>query len=75
MPFEQHLIGEFVDSITDTTPIEKSSVILVNTSDVENWKVLNHSYVENKNLKWQFKKRFKKWVFWYLHMHTTFSTL
>jgi hypothetical protein len=36
MPFEQHLIGEFVDSITDTTPIEKSSVILVNTSDVEN---------------------------------------
>ena len=61
MTFEKHLISEFVDSITDTTPITDDSVILVNTSDVENWKVINHEYTENKNLKGQFKKRFKKW--------------
>ncbi|MBP3255625.1 MAG: restriction endonuclease subunit S [Clostridia bacterium] len=53
-------LGEFVESITDTTKINKSEVILINTSDIENGKVLNHEYVSNKNLKGQFKKRFKK---------------
>ena len=33
---------------------------MINTSDVENGKVLNHVYVDNKSLKGQFKKRFKK---------------
>ncbi len=60
MKFEKHKLGEFVESISDTTPIKKEKVILVNTSDVENGKVLNHKYIENRNLKGQFKKRFLK---------------
>ena len=60
MEFKKHKLGEFIDSISDTTPILKEKVILINTSDVENGETLNHKYVENKNLKGQFKKRFKK---------------
>lgn len=53
-------LGEFVDNISDTIPIQNNEVILINTSDIENGKVLNHNYTDNKNLKGQFKKRFKK---------------
>lgn len=60
MEFKKVKLGDFIDTISDTTPIKKDKVILINTSDVENGNVLNHSYVENKNLKGQFKKRFKK---------------
>lgn len=60
MEFKKHKLGEFIDYISDTTPILKEKVILINTSDVENGETLNHKYVENKNLKGQFKKRFKK---------------
>lgn len=60
MEFNKHKIGEFIDTISDTTPIDKEKVILINTSDVENGYVLNHNYVDNKKLKGQFKKRFKK---------------
>ena len=60
MEFKEHILGEFIDTISDTTPINKEKVILINTSDIENGYVLNHDYVDNKNLKGQFKKRFKK---------------
>ena len=60
MEFKKHKLGEFIDTISDTTSIKKDKVILINTSDIENGKVLNHIYSENKNLKGQFKKRFKK---------------
>ena len=60
MEFKKHKLGEFIDTISDTTSIKKNKVILINTSDIENGKVLNHIYSENKNLKGQFKKRFKK---------------
>ena len=59
MEFKKCKLGDFIESISDTTPIKKENVILINTSDVEDGKVLNHKYVENKNLKGQFKKRFK----------------
>lgn len=60
MEYKEYKLGEFIDTISDTTPINKEKVILINTSDVENGYVLNHDYVDNKNLKGQFKKRFKK---------------
>lgn len=60
MEFKEFKLGNLVESVTDTTRIDKSKVILINTSDVENGKVLNHTYIENINLRGQFKKRFKK---------------
>lgn len=60
MEYKECKIGDFIESISDNEKIEKNQVILINTSDVENGKVLNHKYIENKNLKGQFKKRFKK---------------
>lgn len=59
MEFKKVKLGVYIETISDTTPINKEKVILINTSDVENGYVLNHSYVDNKNLKGQFKKRFK----------------
>lgn len=60
MEYKECKIGDFIESISDSEKIEKNQVILINTSDIENGKVLNHKYIENKNLKGQFKKRFKK---------------
>ena len=60
MKLEERKLGEFIESISDTTKVLSEKVILINTSDVENGKVLNHQYVVNKNLRGQFKKRFKK---------------
>ena len=56
----KYRLGELIESISETSKIEKDEVVLINTSDVENGKVLNHTYVDNKNLRGQFKKRFKK---------------
>ena len=56
----RYKLEELIDSITDTRIINKDKVILINTSDVENGIVLNHKYVDNNNLKGQFKKRFRK---------------
>ena len=53
-------IGDLCKSISDTYRRNDSEVILVNTSDVLEGKVLNHQTVENKLLKGQFKKTFKK---------------
>ena len=60
MEFKKHKLEEFIDTISETSTIKKQQVVLINTSDVENGKVLNHKYTENKNLKGQFKKRFRK---------------
>lgn len=56
----EYKLGELVDSISDTSKIKNEKVVLINTSDVQNGKVLNHIYVDNKNLRGQFKKRFKE---------------
>ena len=53
-------VGDLCDTISDTYRRKDEEVILVNTSDVLEGKILNHEYVENKNLKGQFKKTFKK---------------
>ena len=54
------IIGELCDTISDTYHGDDEQVVLVNTSDVFEGKVLNHTLVENKNLKGQFKKTFQK---------------
>lgn len=59
MKFEEVTLSELIDTVSDTKKIEKDKIILVNTSDVLNGKVLNHTYTTNKNLRGQFKKRFK----------------
>lgn len=53
-------IGDLCDTISDTYKGKDENVILVNTSDVLEGKVLNHTQVPNKNLKGQFKKTFRK---------------
>lgn len=53
-------IGELCDSVSVTYRREDERVVLVNTSDVLNGKVLNHTDEPNQNLKGQFKKTFKK---------------
>lgn len=53
-------IGDLCDSISDTYRGDDKDVVLINTSDVLEGKVLNHQVVKNKNLKGQFKKTFKK---------------
>ena len=60
MEFKRYKLGEFIESVSATTQILKDKVVLINTSDVENGYVINHTYTLNKNLKGQFKKRFKK---------------
>lgn len=58
--WKQFTIGDLCDSISITYNGNHKSVVLINTSDVLDGDVLNHSLVENKNLKGQFKKTFKK---------------
>ena len=53
-------IGDLCNTISDTYKGDDEHVVLVNTSDVLEGKVLNHEIVVNKNLKGQFKKTFKK---------------
>lgn len=52
-------LGDVVDSISQKHKFDKDKIVLINTSDVLEGKVLNHEYVDNKNLKGQFKKSFQ----------------
>lgn len=58
--WKEDILGNLIESISEKYNINKKEVILINTSDIFEGKVLNHSYVQNKNLKGQFKKRFQK---------------
>ena len=58
--WNQTNIGDLCDTISETYRRNDNEVVLVNTSDVLEGKVLNHATVANKNLKGQFKKTFKK---------------
>ena len=49
-------IGEVCATISDTYRAKADEVVLINTSDVLEGKVLNHARVPNKELKGQFKK-------------------
>ena len=53
-------IGDLCNTISETYKGDDPYVVLVNTSDVLEGKILNHTELENKNLKGQFKKTFKK---------------
>ena len=53
-------IGDICDTISDTYKKDDKKVILINTSDIFDGKILNQEIVENKNIKGQFKKTFKK---------------
>lgn len=58
--WEKMTIGDLCDTISDTYRGDDKEVVLINTADVLEGKVLNHQVVENKNLKGQFKKTFKE---------------
>lgn len=58
--WEKMTVGDLCDTISDTYRGDDKEVVLINTSDVLEGKVLNHQVVENKNLKGQFKKTFKE---------------
>ncbi len=53
-------VGDVCNSISDTYRGKAEKVVLINTSDVLEGRILNHQKVENNNLKGQFKKTFKK---------------
>ena len=53
-------LSDLVDTVSDTRKINKDKVVLINTSDIFDGDVLNHSYTDNSNLRGQFKKRFEK---------------
>lgn len=53
-------ISDICNTISDTYKRNDEYVILVNTSDVLDGKILNHTPTENKKLKGQFKKTFKR---------------
>jgi type I restriction enzyme S subunit len=48
------------DTISNTYNSNAQQVVLINTSDVLEGKVLNHIYIPNENLKGQFKKTFEE---------------
>ena len=55
----EYEIGDLCKTISETYKGNDEEVILVNTSDVLNGKILNHNKVANENLKGQFKKTFR----------------
>ena len=53
-------IGDVCQTISETYHGNDERVVLINTSDVLEGKVLNHQSVENKDLRGQFKKTFRE---------------
>jgi len=53
-------IGDLCETVSNTYRRKDQEVILVNTSDVLEGKILKHQPVPNENLKGQFKKTFQK---------------
>lgn len=51
-------VGDLCDSVSITYRENAEKVVLINTSDVLNGKILNHELVANRGLKGQFKKTF-----------------
>ena len=57
--FEKVKLGDVCDTISKTYKGNAESVVLINTSDVLEGKVLNHEKVKNEDLRGQFKKTFE----------------
>ncbi len=53
-------LDEVCDSISNTLDKSTKNIVLINTSDVFDGKVLNHEFVPNENIKGQFKKLFRE---------------
>jgi len=53
-------LGDVCESVSLTFRRQLEKVVLINTSDVLNGKVMNHAYVPNENLRGQFKKSFQR---------------
>lgn len=53
-------LGEVCESISETYSRKDDFVVLINTSDVLEGKILTHQMIKNENLKGQFKKTFQK---------------
>ena len=58
--WEEVKLKDLISSVSETYKQKSEKVVLINTSDVLEGTVLNHSYVDNKNLKGQFKKTFQR---------------
>ena len=58
--WKEYKIGDVCDTISETYKGAAAEVVLINTSDVLEGKCLNHIKSENKDLKGQFKKTFRK---------------
>ena len=57
--WKEYKIGDLCNTISETYKSNDEEVILINTSDVLDGKILNHIPVPNENLKGQFKKTFR----------------
>jgi type I restriction enzyme S subunit len=57
--WKEYKIGDLCNTISETYKSNDDEVILINTSDVLDGKLLNHVPVPNENLKGQFKKTFR----------------
>ena len=53
-------LGEVCESVSQTFRKQLDEVVLINTSDVLDGTVTNHTYVPNENLRGQFKKSFRQ---------------
>ena len=58
MTWNKCIIGDLCDSVSITYRGNAEKVVLINTSDVFDGKILNHDFVANDDLKGQFKKTF-----------------
>ena len=58
MTWKKCTIGDLCDSVSITYRGNAKKVVLINTSDVFDGKILNHDFVANEGLKGQFKKTF-----------------
>ena len=58
--WKTYKIGDLCDSVSETYKRGSEKVVLINTSDVLDGKCDNHSFVDNRDLKGQFKKTFQK---------------
>lgn len=57
--WKAYQVGDLCSSISETYKGKDEYVVLINTSDVLEGKILNHSLTKNANLKGQFKKKFQ----------------
>jgi type I restriction enzyme S subunit len=58
--WEKINLSQIVTSVSTSFNFNKDKLVLVNTSDVLEGKVLTHTFVKNEKIKGQFKKAFEK---------------